>query len=131
MTDLAKWVVVPVEPAQEMLWREEAPFEPWRVCKKCGTETGMSKNSQTKFWNAMLAARPTGPDVPVLIDAGELERLRAGVKRIAELRYSDAGEPFDEALDIADALLEPEITKESITDWLTTAKAVISKGPKK
>lgn len=39
--------------------------------------------------------------------AGEMKRLYDGIKAIAELRYSDAGEPFDEALDIADALLTP------------------------
>jgi hypothetical protein len=36
------------------------------------------------------------------------ERLRAALKKIAELRYVDANEPFDEALDIADAALEPK-----------------------
>jgi hypothetical protein len=32
-------------------------------------------------------------------------RLRTALRKIAELRFSEAGEPFDEALDIADAAL--------------------------
>ena len=36
-----------------------------------------------------------------------MRRIHADIQRIAELRYSDAGEPFDEALAIADSLLPP------------------------
>ena len=37
--------------------------------------------------------------------------LRGYLSRIAEMRYSDCGEPFDDALDLADAALEQEPPK--------------------
>jgi hypothetical protein len=36
---------------------------------------------------------------------GENARLRAALQKVAEQRFSEAAEPFDDALDIADAAL--------------------------
>lgn len=41
----------------------------------------------------------------------ELAEICAALRRIAELRYSEAGEPFDDALDIADAALKTNDAK--------------------
>jgi len=49
-------VLVPAEPTDKMLWRDEAPFSPWRKCTDCGTQIGSSKNEQRKFYKAMIAA---------------------------------------------------------------------------
>ena len=48
--------IAPKEPDEVMLWRDEAPFSPRRVCRNCGIEIGASKNEQKKFFKAMLSA---------------------------------------------------------------------------
>lgn len=65
--DETKWQLVPKEPTDEMLWREEYPFSPWRQCI-CGLHSGSSKNEQAKFYRAMLTAAPQHPETYPMTD---------------------------------------------------------------
>lgn len=63
-----KWVVVPVEADDRMkraAWKKR-PF--------------YSEEDHGAVFKATIAARPTGHDVPVLVDQAELEALRSRVR---------------------------------------------------
>ena len=81
MTDLTKWVVVPVDPTEEML----SAFTPMKLNATVSADGGIAERIYQNWahwqWADVLFARPTGPDVPVLIDAGELEQMKHAIAK--------------------------------------------------
>lgn len=64
MPVVSAWVVVPVEPTLDM-------------CSVARTEHGLLLISEARrIYKSAVSARPTGPDVPLLIDASELEMFK-------------------------------------------------------
>lgn len=74
-----KWVVVPQIPPIDAFWNSEELMA-------LNAEVGLSMTRIAMLYDAMLAARPAGPDVPVLVDRAELEALRRDAERYRWLR---------------------------------------------
>jgi hypothetical protein len=72
----ASWVVVPVEPTDEM---EHA--------------ADLALDRFTLEWQAAIDARPTGPEVPTMIDPQELAELKRDPARVSPCIWECSSDP--------------------------------------